>query len=223
MRWVRSSVVCWPLAKLHVTDTDASVGKPDQSVFLVVLDEFPLYSLLGPDGRINAERFPGFAELAAGSTWYRNNVAVSNFTHQAVPAVLSSAEPVRNGGPFLYSYPHNIFTLYRDAMKVGGTEPVTTLCPPHVCGGASEVGKGFSLPRFRTFLKDAVIVYGQRVLPPRLRAHLPAVDQGWGGFAVVRDRFQAEMGNKVFRQQQAVSKAADRLIAARTPMIERSR
>ena len=202
------------------TDSDATVGKPDQSVFLVVLDEFPLYALLGPDGRINAERFPGFAELAAGSTWYRNNVAVSNFTHQAVPAVLSSAEPVRNGGPFLYSYPHNIFTLYRDAMKVGGTEPVTTLCPPHVCGGASEVGKGFSVARFRTFLKDALIVYGQRVLPPGLRTHLPAVDQGWGGFAAVRDRFKAEMGNKVFRQQQAVSKAADRLIAAKTPMIE---
>ena len=97
---------------------------------------------------------------------------------------------------------------------------MTTLCPPHVCGGVSEVGKGFSVARFRTFLKDAVIVYGQRVLPPRLRTHLPVVDQGWGGFAAVRDRFQGEMGNKVFRQQQAVSKAADRLIAAKSPMIE---
>jgi hypothetical protein len=83
------------------TGTDAVVANTDQSVFLVVLDEFPLYALLGPDGSINAERYPGFAELAANSTWYRNNVAVSNFTHQAVPAILSSSEPVQNGGPFL--------------------------------------------------------------------------------------------------------------------------
>ncbi|NBU37223.1 MAG: hypothetical protein EBS32_03145, partial [Actinobacteria bacterium] len=81
------------------TGSDAVVGNDGQSVFLVVLDEFPLYALLGPDGSINAERYPGFAELAAGSTWYRNNLAVSNFTHQAVPAILASSEPVQNGGP----------------------------------------------------------------------------------------------------------------------------
>lgn len=202
------------------TGSDAVVGKTDQSVFLVVLDEFPLYALLGPDGRINAERYPGFAELAAGSTWYRNNVAVSNFTHQAVPAILSSSLPVNDGGPFLYSYPRNIFTLYRNAMKVGGTEPVTTLCPSDVCGGAAEVGSGFSLSRFRSFMKDAAVVYGQRVLPPTLRKHLPAVDQGWGGFAAVRDRFKAQMHDRAFSQQQAVTTAADELIASETPMVQ---
>jgi len=202
------------------TGTDAVVANTDQSVFLVVLDEFPLYALLGPDGSINAERYPGFAELAANSTWYRNNVAVSNFTHQAVPAILASSEPVQNGGPFLYSYPRNIFTLYRDAMKVDGTEPVTTLCPSAVCGGASEVGSGFSLSRLKMFVKDAGIVYGQRVLPPSLRKRLPAVDQGWGGFAAVRDRFKAQMRDRAFSQQQAVSAAADELIASRTPMVE---
>ena len=202
------------------TASDAVVTEKDLSVFMVVLDEFPLYALLGPDGSINAERFPGFAELAAASTWYRNNVAVSNFTHQAVPAILSSSEPVKDGGPFLFSYPRNIFTLYRDAVKVDGTEPVTTLCPPDVCGGASEVGAGFSLSRFRTFVKDAAVVYGQRVLPPALRKRLPAVDQGWGGFAAVRDRFKAQMHDRAFSQQQAVSDAADQLIASKTPMVE---
>ncbi|MEY4032610.1 MAG: hypothetical protein RL573_1522 [Actinomycetota bacterium] len=202
------------------TGSDAVVGNDGQSVFLVVLDEFPLYALLGPDGSINAERYPGFAELAAGSTWYRNNLAVSNFTHQAVPAILASSEPVQNGGPFLYSYPRNIFTLYRDAMKVDGTEPVTTLCPSAVCGGDSEVGSGFSPSRFVSFLKDAGVVYGQRVLPPSLRKRLPAVDQGWGGFAAVRDRFKAQMHDRAFSQQQAVSAAADELIASPTPIVE---
>jgi hypothetical protein len=202
------------------TGSDAKVGNDDLSVFLVVLDEFPLYALLGPDGTINADRYPGFAELAAGSTWYRNNVAVSNFTHQAVPAILSSSEPTKNGGPFLYSYPRNIFTLYSDAMTVDGTEPVTSLCPSAVCGGDAEVGSGFSLSRFRSFLKDAAIVYGQRVLPPTMRKRLPAVDQGWGGFAAVRDRFKAQMHDRAFSQQEAVSDAADELIASGTPMVE---
>lgn len=202
------------------TGSDATVARGEQSVFLIVLDEFPLYALLGPDGAINAQRYPGFAELAATSTWYRNNVAISNFTHQAVPGILASTEPVREGGPFLYSYPRNIFTLYSGELKVGGTEPVTTLCPKKVCGGESEVGVGFSLKRFRSFVKDAAVVYGQRVLPPALRTRLPAVDQGWGGFAAVRDRFKAEMHDRAFGQQEAVSAAADRLISSETPMVQ---
>lgn len=202
------------------THSDAVVANSDRSVLLIILDEFPLYSLLGPDGSINAERYPGFAELASVSTWYRNNVAISNFTHQAVPGILASTEPVREGGPFLYSYPRNIFTLYAGAMKVGGTEPVTTLCPQKVCGGQSEVGSGFSVRRFRSFVKDAAVVYGQRVLPPVLRKRLPAVDQGWGGFAAVRDRFKAEIRNRAFGQQEAVSEATDRLIESGTPMVQ---
>lgn len=202
------------------TDSDAVAANKDSSVFFVVLDEFPLYALLGPDGKINAERYPGFAALAGDSTWYRNNLAESNFTHQAVPAVLASKVPVSNGGPFLYSYPHNIFTLFAGRIPVNGTEPVTTLCPPHVCHGASEVSTGFSLTRFRTFLHDAAIVYGQRVMPPAVRKRLPAVDQGWGGFAAVRDRFGAEMKNKVFSQQQAVISAAAAFSASKTQSVE---
>ena len=202
------------------TESGATVGKPDQSVFLVVLDEFPLYALLGPDGTINRERFPGFAALADDSTWYRNNLAASNFTHQAVPAILASKTPVRDGGPFLYSYPHNVFTLYSDAMKVAGTEPVTTLCPQSVCHGDSEVGHGFSLVRFKRFVKDAGIVYGQRVLPPFLRKRLPAVDQGWGGFAAVRDKFKQQLHDQVFSQQQAVITAAGRFVKSPDPMVQ---
>lgn len=202
------------------TESGATVGKPDQSVFLVVLDEFPLYALLGPDGTINKERFPGFAALADSSTWYRNNLAASNFTHQAVPAILASKKPVRDGGPFLYSYPQNIFTLYSGAMKVAGTEPVTTLCPPSVCHGASEVGSGFSLARFKRFVKDAGIVYGQRVLPQFLRKRLPAVDQGWGGFAAVRDRFKQQLRDQVFSQQQAVIKGAEKFVSSEVPMVQ---
>ena len=193
---------------MSASGSDARVANPTD-VFVMVLDEFPLYAILNGDGTINAQRYPGLAEIASGSTWYRNNIAVSNFTHQAVPAILSSAEPVRDGGPFMYSYPHNIFTLYRDRMVVQGREPVTSLCPQEECGGLSELSKGFDASRFVRFVKDASVVYGQRVLPPVLRKRLPAVDQGWGGFAAVRDRFLAETHADVFGEQDAAVTASE--------------
>ena len=48
----------------------------------VVFDEFPADDLLRPDGTIDAERFPNFAELASISTWFpnANTVYDSTFT-----------------------------------------------------------------------------------------------------------------------------------------------
>lgn len=69
---------------------DITVEHPDIPVLEIILDELPLYSLIGVDGNINTERFPGFAALQKSSTWYRNNASVSNFTHQAVPGILAS-------------------------------------------------------------------------------------------------------------------------------------
>ncbi|MGA1362370.1 MAG: sulfatase-like hydrolase/transferase [Ilumatobacteraceae bacterium] len=199
---------------------DVSVGRKDVNVLLVVLDELPLYPLLGADGSINAERFPGFAALAASSTWYRNSLAASNFTHEAVPAVLASTEPVRSGGPFLFSYPRNIFTLYSGAMKVAGNEPVTALCPKKVCGGDGGFGTGLSPRRFGRFLRDVGVVYGQRVLPPLLRERLPVVDQGWGGFAAVREKFKEQLKNEIFSQQRALDDGVAALSASESPMIQ---
>ncbi|MFM8794868.1 MAG: sulfatase-like hydrolase/transferase [Acidimicrobiales bacterium] len=199
---------------------DVVIGRTDASVLLVVLDELPLYPLLGPDGSINAERYPGFAALAASSTWYRNSLAASNFTHEAVPAVLASSEPVRSGGPFLFSYPRNIFTLYSGAMKVAGTEPVTALCPKKVCGGDGGFGTGLSPRRFGRFMRDVGVVYGQRVLPPVLRRRLPAVDQGWGGFAAVREKFKEQLKNEIFSQQRALDDGVAALAASDRPMIQ---
>ncbi|MFM9132273.1 MAG: sulfatase-like hydrolase/transferase, partial [Actinomycetota bacterium] len=215
--FVQLRPLIFPLAD---TGANATVTNKDLSVFMVVMDEFPLYALLGPDGTINAERWPGFASLANQSTWYRDALAVSNFTHQAVPAVLASSRPVRDGGPFLYSYPHNIFTLYAEEMKVAGTEPVTSLCPKRVCGGESAFGTGVSATRLRRFMKDVSIVYGQRVLPPTLRRRLPAVDQGWGGFAAVRDKFKQQLHDQVFSQRDAVVNGAEAFAASAEPMVK---
>lgn len=187
--------------------SDAVIGNKDVTVLQVVFDEFPLYPLLGSDGKINAERFPGFAELASEATWYRNSVAESNFTHQAVPAILASAIPAEAGGPFLSEYPKNIFTLFAGATEVGGIEPVTSLCPNSVCGGEAGAIASFSLSRLKTFLRDASYVYGQRVFPPVLRKYVPSIEGTWGGFGAVKDRFKDQLSAGLLSQVEAVESA----------------
>ena len=64
-------------------------------VVLLVLDEFPGDSLLGPQGRIDPVRYPGFAALAADATWFRNAYSVYDSTTKAVPLILDGMRPRR--------------------------------------------------------------------------------------------------------------------------------
>ena len=199
---------------------DTVIGNTDVSVLQIVLDEFPAYALLRPDGNINAERFPGFAALADGATWYRNSVAVSNFTHQAVPAILSSTYPSEAGGPFLAQYPKNIFTVFAGKMKVAGIEPVTSLCPRKVCGVAGPSNGIFNTKRFVYFLRDAGYVYGQRVLPIALRKYVPSIEGTWGGFGAVADKFKDSFDVGALTQVDAISRGVKNLISDPTPRVQ---
>ena len=192
--------------------SDAVIGNTDVSVLHIVFDEFPLYSLLSDDGTINAERYPGFAALARESTWYRNNVAESNFTHQAVPAILASAVPQQEGGPFLTQYPKNVFTLFAGKTSVGGIEPVTSLCPKSVCSGTDEVNALFEFSRFKSFMRDASYVYGQRVLPPVLRKYVPSIEGTWGGFGAVANKFKEQFDVGALSQVDAVANGTRALV-----------
>ncbi|MCE2817410.1 MAG: LTA synthase family protein [Ilumatobacteraceae bacterium] len=192
--------------------SDAVIGNTDVSVLHIVFDEFPLYSLLSDDGTINATRYPGFAALARESTWYRNNVAESNFTHQAVPAILASAVPQQEGGPFLTQYPKNIFTLFSGKTSVGGIEPVTSLCPKSVCAGTHEVNALFEFSRFKSFMRDASYVYGQRVLPPVLRKYVPSIEGTWGGFGAVANKFKEQFDVGALSQVDAIANGTRALV-----------
>ena len=200
--------------------SDAVIGNKDVTVLQVVFDEFPLYSLLGDDGKINATRFPGFAELAQSATWYRNAVSASNFTHQAVPAILASQVPDQVGGPFLSQYPKNIFTLFSGTTSVGGIEPVTSLCPHSVCGGKSGATFSFSAGRLKTFLRDASFVYGQRVFPPVLRKYVPSIEGTWGGFGAVANRFKDQFAVGALSQVEAVEQAVQIVSESKSPRVQ---
>lgn len=190
------------------TTPGPGTAKEDVSVLWVVLDEAPLPMLLNSQGEINAERFPGFAELAASSTWYRNNLATSQTTTDAVPAMLTGRFPRSGVGPVLANHPRNLFTLMNGHLAMDAHEVVTALCPRKVCStvsvsGSDEIANpggiaGSSTSTtvapepeapvarrtpFTSFLKDASIVVGHKVLPRGLRERLPPIDEGWGGFA----------------------------------------
>ncbi|MFI9638918.1 sulfatase-like hydrolase/transferase [Micromonospora sp. NPDC051925] len=102
-------------------------------VVMIVLDELPLVSLLGPDGRIDATRYPNFAELAGGSTWYRNATGVSGWTPYALPAMLTGRYPAEASAPHYSQYPDNLFTALGGLYDIRAQESITRLCPPSRC------------------------------------------------------------------------------------------
>ena len=146
----------------------------------IILDEFPLASILDGDGEINADRYPGFAELASVTTWYRNASSTYNNTHRAVPDQLTGVISPGDQLPRYQDHPRNVFTLFGGVIPIERYESVTDLCPPSVCDPPPP------RPLSQAF-RDAAIVYGHRVLPPAGRDHLPAIDTSWGDFGAERE------------------------------------
>lgn len=209
-----ASAVIWP-PEIGVVDVSGAsrsaldelrtVPQEDVSVLWIVLDEAPLFPLLTTDGTINADRFPGFAALANTSTWYRNVLATSQTTTDAVPAMLTGKWPTSGVGPVLSNHKNNLFTLMNGHLAMDGHEVATALCPRKVCSkvsvsGSDEIAQANSATStsvvseetsatrqtpLATFVRDAMVVVGHKVLPAGLRSKLPPIDEGWGGFGAV--------------------------------------
>jgi Sulfatase len=103
-------------------------------IVVVVFDSLPESMLMKPGGELDAERFPGFAELASDSTWYRNATTVHDRTTQAIPAILDGRWPSNARDRLLADHPVNLFTLLRGSYRIVADEEGTRLCPVAVCG-----------------------------------------------------------------------------------------
>ena len=123
---------------------------------MVVFDELPLTSLLGPGERIDGGRYPTFAALARTATWYRGATAVHDSTALAVPAMLDGRYPKPRLRSDVYSHPANLFTLLEHRYDVNASEEATGLCPTSICeplpGTASSHLGGGKVRRFRDFV-----------------------------------------------------------------------
>ena len=206
-----NAVINPPDAKVVAVTTSSTVAtaapgtpKDQVSVLWIVMDEGPLFSLMNNAGGINANRFPGFAKLAASSTWYRNALSTASKTVDAVPAMLASRWPGKRVGPVLGNYPNNLFTLMNGHIAMDAHEVVTKLCPKDVCSrmsvsgndalatanagavDAADTAEQQASMTHRTplssFIHDALVVMGHKILPEGLRERLPAIDEAWGGF-----------------------------------------
>ena len=131
---------------------------PPQTIVMVVFDELPLTSLMGPDGRIDAERYPAFAGLARSANWYRGATAVHDSTALAVPAMLDGRYPRAGVRSDVYSHPANLFTLLAPSYEVNASEEATTLCPSSLCEPMTGTTLGHlshgKVERFRRFVSS---------------------------------------------------------------------
>jgi hypothetical protein len=119
------------LAGILAIPAAASAAPPP--VVFVLFDELPVTTLQRADGGIDAVRFPNFAQLAAGSTWFRNTTSASDKTAFAVPAILTGRSPAP-GPPAFATYPQSLFTAARSAgYALQPFETATALCPPGTC------------------------------------------------------------------------------------------
>ncbi len=132
--------------------------KRPRTIVVVVFDELPLTSLMGPGGRIDAGRYPSFAGLARTATWYRGATAVHDSTALAVPAMLDGRYPKRGLRSDVISHPVNLFTLLAHSYEVNASEEATGLCPTSLCepleGTASSHLGGGKVRRFRDFVRS---------------------------------------------------------------------
>ncbi len=134
---------------------------PHPPVVVVFLDEFPLVLLLDGRGEIDAARFPNFARLAQGSTWYRNATGVSSWTPYAMPAMLTGRYPAKAVAPHYSQYPQNLFTLLGSSYRIEAQESIARMCPPQLCDpGAGSPGSALPM-----LLKDSAGLLSDIVSP----------------------------------------------------------
>ena len=151
-------------------------------VVMVIFDGLSTVSLLDEQRRVDALRYPAFAALAGGSTWFRNTTTVHDRTDAAVPAILTGRYPTRKAPPpIVTNYPENFFTLLEGSYRMNVHEPVTRLYFDK--GGRSMPGRDGLVDRARDLYLDLAVIYLHAVLPRDLALDLPPLEEKWGDFA----------------------------------------
>jgi hypothetical protein len=163
--------------------TAVPVGNP-VPILMLMLDEFPVASLIDPEGSLRADRYPNLARLAADGTWFRNAVTVEQQTEHSVPAMLTGSVPDQSLTPFAGQYPNSLFTALQGSYDLQVHETITQLCPLALCGGVERSPT--------PLVRDLGIVAGHVLLPDPLTEGLPEIDRSWGDFGAATEDFDAK-------------------------------
>ncbi len=134
-------------------------------IVMVVLDEWPLASIVRQNGRIDAKLYPNVARLAAGSTWYRDTTTVANLTNFAVPSLLTGNRPEEGQTADAATHPENLFTLLGGTYRLDVTERITRLCPRSLCSDSTASAGRTGATTVGNLLREAGSVFVDRVTP----------------------------------------------------------
>ena len=174
---------------------EISVGSP-APVVMVILDEFPIASLMDENGRIQEDLYPGFAKLSRDGTWFSNAVTIQQQTENSIPAILTGKNPPPNKIPTAGDHPFNLFTLLADSYDLKVIESVTDLCPEYACENTTRP-QFAARERWATLVDDLRVVAGHLFLPAAWTEDLPSIDSSWSNFSGgeggdfdIIDRFQ---------------------------------
>jgi hypothetical protein len=179
-------------------DVQAAHVRATAPVVLVIFDELPVHSLMGADGRVDAERYPNFARLARHATWYRDTASVDQDTPYAVPAILDGRLPRQERLPVAADHPQNIFSLFGSRYELHVLEDATALCAPSLC---TDAGRPGFRDRMRSLWDDLSLVYAHEVLPDDLERELPSVTETWGNFNGELETGSAVADTRVTRRE----------------------
>ena len=188
--WVSPGIVLFPailFMRLNTAEGNIShrathdLTQEPVPVVVVVFDEFCGASLLTPDREIDAVRFPNFARLQQGTTWYRGAASVSPATSSALPALLSSKYTLTEYARSSKELPQNLFSLLSMAgqYELAAFEPLTALCPRQNELPTSQTHNVFLQAAGMLNVLNHVYLY--QICPPDFHAHLPVVPSVWFG------------------------------------------
>jgi hypothetical protein len=149
-------------------------------VVMVVLDELRGTSLWNDRNEIDAARFPGFAELARRSTWYRNATTVHHETMYAVPALLSGKLPATSWPPRHTDLPQNLFSILAatGAYEWAVFDPVSQLSKPWEAADVARKPLMGQMASVMPALSRLLLVH---VVPNDFLRELPEVPPLWFG------------------------------------------
>ncbi len=157
-----------------------AAGAARAPVVVVVLDEFPVISMVDGRERIDAGRYPNIAALARDATWFRRATTASGFTTQSVPSIITGNLHRDDVVGFLaQDRARNLFTLLRRSHRMNVVETETTLCQRAVCAADTQP----VTRRLRSLTSDLGIVAAHVVLPLALSRHVPSIADGWQNFS----------------------------------------
>ena len=155
-------------------------GVTQAPIVMVLLDELPVTTLVDDRGRIDAGRWPGFAELAREATWFRNAYTVYDSTERAQPAIMDGNLPERERQPISSDHPNSIFSLFGGTHRMHVSEEATTVCSRDLCED-ERLDESYG-GRISSMAEDLGLVWLHVVSPPDIEADLASVSENWGNF-----------------------------------------